>query len=98
VCGCSKERKVEFVLGASGHIAGVINPAAKTVAIIGWATRRDADQWLAQAQSMPGSWWTHWSDWLRAKAGRQIVARAELGSPEFPVLEPAPGSYVKVRC
>jgi polyhydroxyalkanoate synthase len=91
--------KIDFVLAASGHIAGVINPASKNRRNywVGNVAGRDADQWLAGAQSLPGSWWLHWSDWLRPKAGKQIDARARLGSDQFPALEPAPGTYVKVR-
>lgn len=90
---------VNFVLGASGHIAGVINPAAKNKRSY-WADGdlgSDSDGWLASAQEMPGSWWTHWASWLANHAGGQVKARAKLGNRKHAPLEPAPGRYVKVR-
>ncbi len=88
-----------FVLSASGHIAGVINPAA--------ANRRhywlnsnispDANTWLAGAALVPGSWWKHWSAWITPYGGRKKSARATLGSKKHPVIEPAPGRYVRVK-
>lgn len=90
---------ITFVLGASGHIAGPINPASKNKRNfwVGGEMTPDSDHWLESAQSEPGSWWPHWTGWLAKLSGKQIPA-SELGSEDFPVLEPAPGSYVKVRC
>jgi polyhydroxyalkanoate synthase len=94
---------VDFNLGASGHIAGVVNPAAKNKRSY-WSSGaddldRDAppDKWLQQATEHPGSWWTRWSDWLARHGGRRIQVRGALGSNHYPPLEPAPGRYVKVR-
>ncbi len=91
--------KLEFVLGASGHIAGVVNPASanKRNYWVNGVMGPDADQWLATAESMPGSWWTHWMQWLKQKGGKQIPARP-VGTEKYPAIEAAPGSYVKVRC
>jgi polyhydroxyalkanoate synthase len=88
--------RMEFVLGASGHVAGVINPAAggRRCYWIGPVTAGGAQRWLGQAQQQPGSWWPHWSAWLRHHAGRTVRARASLGSAQCPVIEPAPGRYV----
>jgi len=88
---------VEFVLGASGHIAGVINPASRNRRNYwrGGKLKKDPDRWLEQAQSHPGSWWPHWTGWLAAHAGARIRARASLGNPRYPEIEPAPGRYVK---
>lgn len=91
-----------FVLGASGHIAGVINPPAKQrrnywVADDAAAEADSAEQWLAQAQSVPGSWWPDWMDWLKPLSGPRKRAKRTLGHARYPVLEAAPGSYVKVR-
>lgn len=90
-----------FVMGASGHIAGVINPASKGKRShwIGQANQFPADfnDWLATATEHPGSWWTDWSDWLKGQAGKQIAAPKAYGSRKHKVLEPAPGSYVKAR-
>ena len=91
--------KSQFVLGASGHIAGVINPASKNKRSYwtGGNLGEDADKWLASAEAMPGSWWTHWIKWLAPKAGKAVDARRKLGSKKFPGIEPAPGRYVKAR-
>ena len=89
----------EFVLTASGHIAGVVNPASKNKRHF-WlnaALPADADDWLAAAAQQPGSWWPHWGRWLAPFGGAQVTARAP-GTGNYPALEPAPGRYVKERC
>lgn len=89
---------VEFVLGGSGHIAGVINPPAKNKRNF-WTqgeTGQGADHWLETATNNPGSWWDHWHDWLDAQDNKQVPARP-LGHPEFPEIVPAPGEYVRIR-
>ena len=91
--------KSQFVLGASGHIAGVINPASKNKRSY-WTGGQQGDDphaWLASATETPGSWWTHWSKWLSPKGGKAVDARRKLGSRKYPIVEPAPGRYVKVR-
>jgi polyhydroxyalkanoate synthase len=93
--------KSQFVLGASGHIAGVINPAGKNKRSY-WTNNRQtkkasAEHWLATATEVKGSWWPHWSKWLSAFGGDQLAAPHRLGSAEFPMIEPAPGSYVKEK-
>jgi polyhydroxyalkanoate synthase len=92
--------KIEFVLAASGHIAGVINPAAKNRRSY-WsngALEDDPDRWLAGAVSHPGSWWRHWSDWLASFGGPRVAPREVLGGGNYREVEPAPGSYVKEKC
>ncbi len=91
--------KSQFVLGASGHIAGVINPASKNKRSYwtGGKQGDDADAWLASAEVVPGSWWTHWMKWLKPQAGKPVPARTRLGNTKLKPLEPAPGRYVKVR-
>ncbi len=91
--------KTQFVLGASGHIAGVINPVSKNKRSywIGGTQGQDAEQWLATAEAMPGSWWTHWMAWLKRHAGKPVPARKRLGSAKYKPIEPAPGRYVKAR-
>ena len=94
--------EVEFVLGASGHIAGVVNPASRnkrsywTGGELG-AGPNAADSWFKQAGEIEGSWWPHWAKWLKAHSGRLIPARTRLGSTNFPPTEPAPGRYVKEK-
>ncbi|SHI26228.1 PHA/PHB synthase family protein [Pollutimonas bauzanensis] len=96
---------LRFVLGASGHIAGVVNPPAKKRRSY-WAHDAeyshadipgDPQAWLAAATERSGSWWPDWSDWLASHSGGLVRARAKLGSARYAPLEPAPGSYVKVR-
>ncbi|QGG80393.1 class I poly(R)-hydroxyalkanoic acid synthase [Litorivicinus lipolyticus] len=91
--------KATFVLGGSGHIAGVINPPHKNKRNY-WSDGelgQSADHWLDTAQSHPGSWWTHWSAWVKAQGDSQVAAPETLGSDTYPALYPAPGEYVKVR-
>ena len=88
-----------FVLGASGHIAGVINPAAKNRRNY-WTNELltdDPDDWLARARTQPGSWWSHWMAWLGKYTGGMRAARKEPGSDKHPPLSPAPGTYVIER-
>ena len=91
--------KSQFVLGASGHIAGVINPASKNKRSYWTGGRQgdDPEQWLASSTETPGSWWSHWMTWLAPRTGKAIAARSKLGSRKYPAIEPAPGRYVKVR-
>ena len=91
--------KSQFVLGASGHIAGVINPTSKNKRSY-WTDGKQGDDpeaWLATAAAVPGSWWTHWMKWLRPQAGKTVPARERLGNAKHKPIEPAPGRYVKVR-
>ncbi|HEX9465897.1 MAG TPA: class I poly(R)-hydroxyalkanoic acid synthase [Alphaproteobacteria bacterium] len=89
---------VEFVLAASGHIAGVVNPPAggKYSHWIGKSTPPSPDDWLAAAEQHPGSWWPHWDGWVKKFAGEQVPARKP-GDGKLKAIEAAPGSYVKVR-
>ena len=88
-----------FVLGASGHIAGVINPAAKNKRNhwVDGTAGPDAERWLATASNVPGSWWPKWSDWLERQAGREVPARSALGNRKYRRIEPAPGRYVMTK-
>ena len=91
-----------FVMGASGHIAGVINPPAKKKRSH-WI-REDGvlpathAQWLEGAQELPGSWWTDWSQWLQSHAGKPVAAPKRYGrGTKYQALEAAPGSYVQQK-
>ena len=89
----------EFVLTASGHIAGVVNPASKNKRHF-WTNTTlpaGADEWFSGATQHPGSWWTHWSQWLMKFGGAEVAARAP-GTALYPAIELAPGRYVKERC
>ena len=89
----------QFVLGASGHIAGVVNPASKNKRSYKASdeSAADPDAWLASAETRPGSWWNHWIEWLKPYAGEPVKARTKPGSAIHKPLEPAPGRYVKAR-
>ena len=88
-----------FVLGASGHIAGAINPASKNRRSYWTADVRpaDPDEWFESAAEHKGSWWLHWAEWLRGHGGKEVAARGRLGSTKYEPIEPAPGRYVKER-
>jgi polyhydroxyalkanoate synthase len=83
-----------FVLGGSGHIAGIVNPpAAKKYQY--WTNDTNpatADEWFEGATSHPGSWWSDWQAWMDARSGEKVPAR----TPQKP-LEDAPGSYAMLR-
>jgi polyhydroxyalkanoate synthase len=89
---------VHFVLAASGHIAGVVNPpaAGKYHHWTSSKTPKDPEDWLAMAKSEPGSWWPEWNSWLGQFADGQVPARKP-GDGTLKPIEDAPGSYVKVR-
>ena len=92
-----------FVMGASGHIAGVINPPSKNKR--SYWTNDPAKgifppnhaAWLVDATEHPGSWWGDWAAWLQGHAGKRRAAPKGYGSAVYPATEPAPGRYVKVR-
>jgi polyhydroxyalkanoate synthase len=91
--------RTEFVLGASGHVAGIVNPASKDRRHF-WlnsSARVEADAWLADATQHAGSWWKHWADWLRSRSGAPKPAAQKLGDTQYPEIEAAPGRYVKEK-
>jgi len=88
---------VEFVLSGSGHIAGVVNPPGK-VKYQYWTNEKrepSLEQWIADAEEHPGSWWPHWAEWLSERSGEWIEARTP--GKVLGVVEDAPGSYVKTK-
>ncbi len=95
------------MLGASGHIAGVITPPAKNKRIY-WINDRTNDKtndklpakaadWMAQATEKPGSWWTEWTAFLKPLGGKQVASVKSYGNRQFKAIEPAPGRYVKQK-
>ena len=88
-------------MGASGHIAGVINPPIKKKRSH-WiradgklpATRAE---WLSGATEHPGSWWTDWAAWLAPHGGAKKAAPKAPGNRQYKPIEPAPGRYVKQK-
>jgi polyhydroxyalkanoate synthase subunit PhaC len=93
--------KKRFVMGASGHIAGVINPpAAKKRSH--WVGKDGVfpethEEWLKTAAEVPGSWWDDWCAWVKPHAGKLIAAPKTYGNAKYKVIEPAPGRYVKAK-
>jgi polyhydroxyalkanoate synthase len=100
-----KGKDVRYVLGASGHIAGSINPASKNkrcywaqpVAAKPVGLPADSEAWLAGADEVPGSWWSDWSTWLAQFGGPMKPAPKGYGNSRYKVIEPAPGRYVKEK-
>ncbi|MEY4507813.1 MAG: Poly-beta-hydroxybutyrate polymerase [Pseudomonadota bacterium] len=94
--------KKRFVMGASGHIAGVINPASKGKRSFWTAPANHfpvkTQDWIDSATEHKGSWWTDWAAWLKPLAGKQVAAPKQYGKGKiYPVIEPAPGRYVKAK-
>lgn len=99
-----KPQANRFILGASGHIAGVINPASKKKR--SYWRNDDADAagnipeagaWMAGATETAGSWWPEWAGFLAEHGGADVKAPANPGNRSYKAIEPAPGQYVKVR-
>ncbi len=89
----------QFVLGASGHIAGVINPPAKGKRSH-WTNDKlpaKAEAWFDGATEHPGSWWPAWTTWLKPHGGKLVNAPKTPGSAKFRAIEAAPGRYVKAK-
>ena len=94
-----KPQNNRFVMGASGHIAGVINPASKGKRSH-WVNQQpatDFDAWVSGAAEHKGSWWGEWAKFLAEHGGKDVKPRSKLGNKQYAPIEPAPGRYVKVR-
>ena len=93
--------KKRFVMGASGHIAGVINPPANKKRSHWISTKtqfpEQLEDWAASAKEIPGSWWDDWMNWLAQHAGKTVSAPKNQGNKTFKPIEPAPGRYVAVK-
>ncbi len=86
----------QFVLSNSGHVQAIVNPPGNPKAryFTSDALPPTADEWLAGAREQEGSWWEHWSGWLREHSGPEVTAPRRLGSRAHRVLAAAPGEYV----
>ena len=87
----------DFILGGSGHNAGVINPPAANKHGY-WTNRKmpaTAEQWMESATRHEGSWWPEWQGWLVRDGGERVKARVP-GKGKLKAIEPAPGSYVRM--
>ena len=89
---------IRFILGDSGHIAGIINPPSANK--YGYWTHEElpptADEWFEHSTAHEGSWWTDWSKWVKQYAGRKVNARVP-GDRDLDIIEDTPGRYVLVR-
>ncbi len=90
---------IRFVLSASGHIAGVINPpsANKYCYWTNSQSPKDPDAWFDKAKQHEGSWWPDWDAWVKKQSGKKTVPARIPGDGKLPALDDAPGTYVKVR-
>ena len=91
-------KQARFILGQSGHIAGIINPPTRTK--YGYWTRTrglpiSPDKWLESATYTEGSWWPEWEKWIKRFSGKRIEA-LEPGGESYPPLAQAPGTYVNL--
>jgi poly[(R)-3-hydroxyalkanoate] polymerase subunit PhaC len=90
---------VTYVMGGSGHIAGVINPPYKTKYQF-WAGPKvegTLSDWIDKATVTEGSWWPHWHAWIEAQNDEKVPARKKLGGKKLKPLDDAPGTYVRER-
>ncbi len=89
---------VTYVLGGSGHIAGIINPPTKNKYgyMTGGPVKGTFDEWVARAEERPGSWWPHWLQWVTAQAPGKTPARHP-GVGAIKAICDAPGEYVRVK-
>ena len=84
-------------MGESGHIAGIVNHPDKNK--YGFWTNESLDEsasdWLSGASHTEGSWWKHWNEWLSKFNDEEPIDLFRVGSDQYPVLDKAPGKYVK---
>jgi polyhydroxyalkanoate synthase len=94
------DSNTRFVLGSSGHIAGIINPPSREKGSF-WTNEaaekaNEPDEWFENATKHNGSWWTDWVTWLGDRSGEKVEPPS-IGTDTYPPIENAPGSYVKER-
>jgi polyhydroxyalkanoate synthase len=96
------KKKKRFVMGASGHIAGVINPPSSGKRSYWTGVEGkfppSLESWLESAKEHPGSWWSDWTQWLITHTGEMVAAPKGEGRGKYKAIEPAPGRYVGVKC
>jgi len=91
---------VEFILGGSGHVAGLINAPSKNKYgyYLNGKLGGTFEEWRNSAKYFEGSWWTPWIERLINNSGKQILATEKSGNEKYKIIEPAPGKYVKEKC
>ena len=88
--------KSRFVLSSSGHIAGIVNPPSpKAKHWVNDSLPADPHEWKANAQMVNATWWQDWTTWIGEHAGPMVAASDDLGNADYPLIEKAPGSYVR---
>ena len=89
--------EVTFVLGGSGHIAGIVNPPQppRRNHRTGVLDSDDPEHWLHTSQAHVGSWWPHWLQWVKGHSGSLAAAPRQAGNARHPEIEAAPGRYVR---
>lgn len=95
---CAFSGDTKFCLGGSGHVAGIFNaPKDKKYSYwVGPSICDKPEEWLDLAQEKDGSWWVEWEAWIQERSGAKVLAR-DLNHPKHKAIEPAPGSYVKIK-
>ncbi len=90
--------KVKFVLSASGHVAGVVNPPAKSKYhyFTNDHNPKNPEEWLLSAKEHTGSWWVDWDKWLSGHSGEKVPA-PKPGSGKLKPITDAPGDYVRMK-
>ncbi|MEQ1724713.1 MAG: alpha/beta fold hydrolase [Sphingopyxis sp.] len=89
-------KNIEFVLSQSGHIQAILNPPGNPKAKYFRSSKKPPatpEKWLGQAEEIAGSWWPHWAEWVKKRAGPMKDAPKVLGSKQYPPITPAPGDY-----
>jgi polyhydroxyalkanoate synthase len=89
-------KNIEFVLSQSGHIQAILNPPGNPKAKYFRSKKKPPatpDKWLGQAEEVAGSWWPHWAEWVKSRAGPMKDAPKALGNKHYPPITPAPGDY-----
>lgn len=91
--------EIRFILSASGHIAGVVNPpaAGKYCYWINDKIPADPDEWLAGAEQHEGSWWPDWDKWVKQHSPKELVDARQPGDGKLKALCDAPGTYVNMK-
>ncbi|MGZ3884911.1 MAG: PHA/PHB synthase family protein [Bacteroidia bacterium] len=91
---------VEFILGESGHVMGVVNPPSKKRYghYLNGNTDGSFEDWKKTSAYVKGSWWSTWAKSLIDRSGKEIPAPSKAGNAAYKVIEPAPGRYVKEKC
>jgi len=92
--------EVEFILGESGHVMGVVNPPSKKKYghFVNGKLKHDFQEWQKTAEYKEGTWWITWIEKIKKASGKKIPAPTKAGNKKYSPVEPAPGKYVTEKC